>query len=94
MITDTAGWRQQAQGVGQDGSVVQQTGSGSRPNPTLEAVRSSSDVSKAVTRLLAYYDDQADMEVMQGKGPFGRRKSGLYKVTDTTNVKPEFKWPK
>ena len=93
MITDTTGWRQQDQGVWQDGSVVQQTGSGSKPNPTLEAVRSSSDVSKAGTRLLAYYDEQAEMEVMQGKGPFGRRKSGCYNVTDTTNVKPEFKWP-
>ena len=92
-ITDAVGWRQQAQGVEQDGSVIQQTGAGSRPDPTLEAVRSSSDVSRAVTHLLAYYDEQAETEVMQGKGPFGRRKSGRYNVTDTTNVKPEFKWP-
>ena len=32
------------------------------------------------------------MEELQGKGPYGHRKSGHYNVTDTTNVKPEFKW--
>ena len=74
-------------------TVGQQAGSSLRSPPTLEAVRSSSDISRAVTRLLTYYDDQAEMEVLQGKGPFGRRKSGRYNVTDTTNVKPEFKWP-
>ena len=93
MAVDPTGWRQQAQGVGQDVAVGQQAGSSLRPPPTLEAVRSSSDISRAVRRLLTYYDDQAEMEVLQGKGPFGRRKSGCYNVTDTMNVKPEFKWP-
>ena len=46
-----------------------------------------------MTRLLSYYDDQVEMEVLQGEGTFSRRKSGRYNVTDTTNVKPEFKWP-
>ena len=46
-----------------------------------------------MTRLLSFYDEQVEMEVLQGKGPFGRRKSGHYNVTDTTNIKPEFKWP-
>ena len=32
------------------------------------------------------------MDVLQCQGPYGRRKSGSYNVTDTTNVKPEFKW--
>ena len=93
MAVDPTGWGQQAQGVGQDVAVGQQAGSSLRPPSTLEAVRSSSDISRAVTRLLSYFDDQAEMEVLQGKGPFGRRKSGRYNVTDTTNVKPEFKWP-
>ena len=44
-------------------------------------------------RLLSYYDDQAEMDILQGKGPYGRRKSGRYNVIDTMNVKPEFKWP-
>ena len=93
MAVDPSGWRQQALGVRQDVAVGQQTGTSHRPPPTLEAVRSSSDISKAVTRLLSYYDEQAKMEVLQGKGPYGCRKSGHYNVTDTANVKPEFKWP-
>ena len=64
MAVDPTGWRQQAQGVGQDVAVGQQAGSSLRPPPTLEAVRSSSDISRAVTRLLSYYDDQAEMEVL------------------------------
>ena len=80
-------------GVGQDVAVGQQAGTSYRQPPSLEAIRSSLDISKAVTRLLSYYDEQAEMEVLQGKGPYGCRKSGRYNVTDTTNVKPEFKWP-
>ena len=90
---DPTGWRKQAQGVGKDVAGGQLAGPSFRPPPTLEAVRASSDVFKAVTRLLAYYDDQVEMEVLQGKGPFGCRKSGRYNVTDTMNVKPELKWP-
>ena len=93
MAVNPTGRTQQVHGVRQDVAVGQQAGSNLRPPPTLEAVRSSSDISRAVTRLLSYYDDQAEMEVLQGNGPFGRRKSGHYNVTDTTNVKLEFKWP-
>ena len=59
---------------------------------SLEAVRSSTEVSRAVTQLLAYYDEQAKIDILPGKGPFTRRKSGCYNVTNTTNIKPEFKW--
>ena len=44
-------WRQQAQGVGQDVAVGQQAGTSHRPPPTLEAVRSSSDITQAETHL-------------------------------------------
>ena len=44
-------------------------------------------------QLLAYYDEQVDMDILQGKVPFAHRKSGCYNMADTTNVKPEFKWP-
>ena len=93
MAVDPSGWSQHAPGVGQDVAVGQQAGTSHRPPPTLEAVRSSSDISKAVMHLLSYYDEQGEMEVLQGKGPYDHRKSGRYNVTDTTNVKPEFKWP-
>ena len=33
------------------------------------------------------------MDVLQGNGPFACRKSVRYNVTDTSYVKPEFKWP-
>ena len=93
MAVDPSGWREQAQGVGQDVAVGQRAGASHRPPPTLEAVRTSLDISKAVMRLLCYYDDLVEMDVLQGKGPYGCRKSRHYHVTDTMNVKPEFKWP-
>ena len=62
MAVNPPGWRQQAPGVGQDVAVGQQAGTSHRP-PTLEAVRSSSDISKAVMPLLIYYDEQAEMDI-------------------------------
>ena len=92
ITSDPPVWRQQASGVGQDAAVGQQPGTSHRPPPTLEAVRSS-DISKAVTHLLTFYNEQAEMDVLQDKDPYVHRKSGRNNVTDTTNVKPKFKWP-
>ena len=75
ITVDPPAWRQQASGVGQDVPVGQQSGAIHRPPPTLEAVRSSSDISRAVTRLLTFYDEQAEMDVLQGKSQYACRRS-------------------
>ena len=66
----------------------QHSGAIHRPPPTLEA-----DISRALMCLLTFYDEQAEMDVLQGKSQYARTRSGRYNVTDTTKVKPEFKWP-
>ena len=40
-----------------------------RPPPTLETVRSSTDVSRALTQLLVYYDEQAEITNSNAKKP-------------------------
>ena len=39
------------------------------------------------------YDQQAVQDVLPGKGHITRQKSGRYNTTDTTLVRPQFRWP-
>ena len=86
-------WRMQASTHRSGNATGQQGGVVLRPPSMLKAVRLSTDVSRAITQLLAYFEEQVKMDTLQSNDPFTGRKSGRYNVTDITNVKPEFKGP-
>ena len=56
--------------------------------PSVEAVRNIPNISAAVSKLLAQYEDQTHQDIVPGKD-FLRKKSGHYNTTDTCTVRPE-----
>ena len=59
--------------------------------PSLSILRQNQEISHSVNHVLASYENQAKMEVTQGKGT--QRKSGRFNNTDTVTLVPQFKWP-
>ena len=60
--------------------------------PSVEAVRNIPNISAAVSKLLAQYEDQTHQDIVPGKD-FLRKKSGRYNTTDTCTARPELRWP-
>ena len=60
--------------------------------PTINVIRNNPNISDAVSRVLASYDQQSRLQASQGK-PHSSKKSGRFNLTDLCTAPPEARWP-
>ena len=60
--------------------------------PDINVIRNNPNISDAVSRVLASYDQQSRLQASQGK-PHSGKKSGRFNLTDLCTAPPEARWP-
>ena len=60
--------------------------------PDINVIRNNPNISDAVSRVLASYDQQSRLQAIQGK-PHSGKKSGCFNLTDLCTALPEARWP-
>ena len=60
--------------------------------PDINVIRNNPNISDAVSRVLASYDQQSRLQAAQGR-PHSGKKSGRFNLTDLCTAPPEARWP-
>ena len=60
--------------------------------PDINVIRNNHNISDAVSRVLASYEQQSRLQASQGK-PHSGKKSGRFNLTDLCTATPEARWP-